>query len=196
MDYLYLAQQCAPMVAPHTMVNIVRVESGFNPFAIGVVNGRLERQPRNIDEAIATARALEKAGLNFSLGAAQVNRYNLAKYNLDYASAFDPCQNLRAGSSIFKDCHDRARRNAADAKTAVAMALSCYWSGNFTAGFKPESRDQSSYVSKVLAGDDGKVKAIPLAMPMARKRTPTPAATNETPTPAADAWSTFGAKEI
>ena len=38
------------------------VESTFNPHAIGVVGGSLERQPRSRDEALATARALQSSG--------------------------------------------------------------------------------------------------------------------------------------
>ena len=45
MDFVSLAMQCAPMVAPLTMAAIVKTESGFNPLAIGVNGGaRLVRQ--------------------------------------------------------------------------------------------------------------------------------------------------------
>ena len=67
-------------VPPHIMQHVVNVESSSNPFAIGVVGGRLARQPRTLGEAISTAKMLEQNGYNFSLGVAQVNRYNLAKY--------------------------------------------------------------------------------------------------------------------
>ncbi len=90
--FLVLAQQCAPTVAPQTMAAIVQVESGFNPYAIGVVGGRLVRQPVSLDEAITTAQSLEAKGWNFSLGIAQVNRYNLPKYGSTYAQAFDPAR--------------------------------------------------------------------------------------------------------
>ncbi|RYF53068.1 MAG: lytic transglycosylase domain-containing protein, partial [Comamonadaceae bacterium] len=54
------------------MRHVVHVESGANPFAIGVVGGRLVRQPRTLEEARATAEMLESKGYNYSLGAAQV----------------------------------------------------------------------------------------------------------------------------
>ncbi|EPT7341098.1 hypothetical protein ACVR8P_005750 [Pseudomonas aeruginosa] len=41
LDFMVLAQQCAPTVAPQTMAAVVQVESSFNPYAIGVVGGRL-----------------------------------------------------------------------------------------------------------------------------------------------------------
>ena len=37
LDFMVLAQQCAPTVAPQTMAAVVQVESSFNPYAIGVV---------------------------------------------------------------------------------------------------------------------------------------------------------------
>ena len=41
-DFNALAQECAPQTAPATLAAIVRTESGFNPYAIGVVGGRLD----------------------------------------------------------------------------------------------------------------------------------------------------------
>jgi type IV secretion system protein VirB1 len=52
---------------------LVSVESAFNPWAIGVVGGALVRQPRHRAEAMATAKALQAAGWNFSIGLGQIN---------------------------------------------------------------------------------------------------------------------------
>ena len=96
-------------VPPAVMEHVVKVESSFNPYAIGVVGGRLARQPRSLAEALSTARMLEERGYNFSLGLAQVNRYNLARQGLDsYEKAFDTCPNLRAGSRILAECYGRS----------------------------------------------------------------------------------------
>lgn len=57
-DLPVLASTCAPAVHPVTLSAVVRNESGANPFAIGVVGGRLVRQPRTQAEAEATAAAL------------------------------------------------------------------------------------------------------------------------------------------
>ena len=46
LDFMSLSQQCAPEIHPTTMAALVRVESDFNPFAIGVVKGYLVRQPK------------------------------------------------------------------------------------------------------------------------------------------------------
>jgi type IV secretion system protein VirB1 len=156
-----LAQQCAPAVHPATMAAVVRVESTFNPFAIGVVGGRLQRQPRTMAEAVVTARALEAAGYNFSVGIGQVNRHNLAKFGLDYQTAFEPCVNLKAASLILKDCYDRAKVKKLDGALALQAAFSCYYSGNFSTGFRSDTHGQPSYVQRILISaavrDDARV---------------------------------------
>ena len=129
---------CQNLAVPATVMrHVVDVESGANPFAIGVVGGRLARQPKNLDEAVATARMLEAKGYNFSVGIAQVNRANLDKQGLDtHEKAFDPCSNLAAGARILADCH-------ASAGGDWGKAFSCYYSGDFVTGF------EHGYVRKV-----------------------------------------------
>jgi type IV secretion system protein VirB1 len=161
-DLLALAQECAPTVAPTTMAAIVNVESGKNPYAIGVVGGRLERQPSNQQEAVATAKALADNGWNFSVGVAQVNRYNLPKYAISLEQAFDACTNIRIGSKILEDCYVRAAKTTPDTQAALQAAFSCYYSGNFTRGFQPDVAGKPSYVEKVLASADNATLAIPV----------------------------------
>ena len=128
---------CAPQVDPRTAAALVEVESSLQPHAIGVVGGQLERQPRNRAEALATARALQTDGWNFSLGLAQINVHNLPRLGLSLERAFDPCTNLRAMQTLLRECLDRA--HTADPGPAnqqhVRRALSCYYSGNFSTGF-------------------------------------------------------------
>lgn len=177
MDFVALAQQCAPAVHHQTMAAVARVESGFNPFAIGVVGGRLERQPVNKAEAVATAKALEAAGYNFSLGVSQVNRFNLPKYGIDYEKAFEPCENLRVGSLILKDCFDRAKPRFGDDQQALQAAFSCYYSGNFSTGFRPDFAGQPSYVQKVLnSAGAGTAAAVAAPIPVIRTTAAKPAA--------------------
>jgi len=129
---------CPDLAVPaQVMRHVVAVESGTNPYAIGVVGSRLVRQPHNLDEAVATARMLEGRGYNYSLGASQVNRNNLRRYSLDdHSKAFDLCSNIAAGSRILADCYRSAQGN-------WGKAFSCYYSGNFVTGFR------DGYVSKV-----------------------------------------------
>lgn len=166
MDFVAIAQQCAPNIAPQTLLAVARVESSFNQYAIGVVGGRLERQPRNHAEAVATARHLENLGYNFSLGATQVNRYNLAKYNESYETIFDVCRNFRTGGAILEDCFVRAKRKFGDDQAALRAAFSCYYSGNYVTGF------QHGYVQKVVAAaaDNRPISVVPNVVPLAGGR--------------------------
>lgn len=157
-----LAAECAPGVHPTTLKGVVSTESAGNPYAIGIVGGRLERQPRNLTEAVATARELERQGFNFSMGLGQVNRHNLAKYGESYETVFEPCRNLKAGSAILKDCYQRARARIPDDQLALRAAFSCYYSGNFTRGFRPDRVGQRSYVQKVVANATGIAEPIPI----------------------------------
>ncbi len=124
-------------VSMDVMQHVINVESSRNPYAIGVVGGALVRQPKALDEALATVRMLEEKGYNFSIGLAQVNRYNLGKYGLDsYEKAFQQCPNLQAGSRILADCY---KRSGGD----WGKSFSCYYSGNFETGFR------HGYVQKI-----------------------------------------------
>lgn len=151
MDFINMSAQCAPNVAPQTMAAIVSVESSHNPYAIGVVGGHLIRQPVTKAEAIATVQQLERQGKNFSMGMAQVNRYNLPRYNVTYSEIFDACTNLRVGALILEDCYQRAMPAKGNSQAALRAAFSCYYSGNFSRGFQPDKIGEPSYVQKVVA---------------------------------------------
>jgi type IV secretion system protein VirB1 len=135
-----LAMACAPLVHASTAHALVSIESGFNPHAIGVVGGALVRQPRSRAEALATVTQLQSAGWNFSVGLAQINLHNFERLGLSPATAFDPCENLRAMQAVLTVCFDRSTfdRSAFDrsGQSSLRQALSCYYSGNFVTGFR------------------------------------------------------------
>ena len=130
-----LAMACAPMVHTHTAQALVAVESSFNRHAIGVIGGVLDRQPRNLAEALATANHLQANGWNFSVGLAQINLRNFERLGLDATTAFDPCENLRAMQTVLAECFERSSLKALP-QPALRQALSCYYSGNFVTGFR------------------------------------------------------------
>jgi type IV secretion system protein VirB1 len=148
-------------VSTEVMQHVVQAESGTNPFAIGVVGGKLERQPRNLGEAVATARMLESRGYDYSLGIAQVNRSNLARYGLDtFAKAFDGCANLAAGARILAECYGRSGGD-------WGKAFSCYYSGDFTTGYR------EGYVQRVYHAFNTSIASAsePIAVyPQSRER--------------------------
>lgn len=156
---------CPNLAVPaEVMQHIVNVESGNNPFAIGVVGARLERQPQNLDEAVATVRMLESQGYNFSIGIAQVNRYNLPKYGLEtYEKAFDVCSNLIAGARILAQCYAQSGGD-------WGKSFSCYYSGNFTKGYE-DGYVQKVYDSMNRSSSAGTARAIPIQL--ARQTNPT-----------------------
>lgn len=137
--------QCTQQVAPATMRAIAQVESSMNPYAIGVVNGKLDRQPRTLLEAVATASALQRQGVRFSAGLTQVYVGNWSRLGLDVQSVFQPCVNVRAGSQILRDCYVRASaKNDEGGQVPLRWAISCYYSNNFETGFK------EGYVTRVV----------------------------------------------
>lgn len=176
MDFLALAQQCAPQVAPQTMAAIVRTESGFKPLAIGVNRGgRLERQPASVGEAVATAKWLISQGYNIDLGLAQINSDNLRRTGLSVEDAFDPCKNLAAGAFILQGNYRNARRKYANEQDVLRASLSAYNTGNFRSGFS------NGYVSRVIhnartvgvpaivTGHAAMAVALPAAIPVAAR---------------------------
>jgi type IV secretion system protein VirB1 len=168
-----MAMDCAQIQQAPIMRRIVQVESGGNPYAIGVVGDHLVRQPRSLDEALATAQALESAGFNYSIGSGQINRVHFKRlgWSQDLAGGFDVCANLRASAEVLQECFERAVRAGYPESPrpgvydATHAALSCYYSGDLVAGA------QLGYVSKVLGAQAavaprhaGKRKAAPTSM--------------------------------
>lgn len=133
--FMSIAATCAPLVHVTTAQAIAVTESSLNPLAIGVVAGRLNRQPINLSEALATVADLRSKGRDFSLGLGQINFRNLQRLKLSVEDAFDPCKNLGGMQAVLSDCYARAPGRH-HPQRALREALSCYYSGNFTAGFR------------------------------------------------------------
>lgn len=128
---------CLVDVPAEQMSAIVRTESSANPYAVGIVGHKINRQPKDLHEAIELVTTLKDGGYNYSVGLAQVNQVNFDRYGLSSSNMFDKCSNLSAGSKILKACYDRY--------SDWSKAYSCYYSGNASTGF------DHGYVAKVLA---------------------------------------------
>nr|EQB59650.1 VirB1 protein [Kingella kingae KKC2005004457] len=148
-DYNQLLQQCTNGVHPVVMHGIISQESSFNPFAIGVVNGRLSHQPKTHAQAVAAVKALSAAKKNYSMGLAQVNKQHMKRFGFTPETIFEPCANVRAGAVIFQECHNWAKSKIGNSPQTYGMALSCYYSGNFSTGFKRYGNDKLPYVTAV-----------------------------------------------
>lgn len=148
-----LAMQCAASVHPDTVKDVARTESGFNPFAIGVVGGN-PLYPSSLEDAVKQVNRLKAAGKNYSVGLMQINQSNFSRYGVTARQLFDPCNNLSVFEKIITDCYQRGG--------TLKRALSCYYSGNFTTGQKPE-RDfsQTTYVQRIGYNPAGDKYAVP-----------------------------------
>lgn len=143
-EFADLAKKCAPAVSVDTLSAIVRTESGFNPFAIGVVGGAV-KQPTTLQDAVLIATKLATEKRVFSVGLAQINSANFSMLNTTAEKLFDPCENLKAAQIILTKCYARmSAENKSEAQT-LADAISCYYSGNATTGYK------HGYVARVIA---------------------------------------------
>lgn len=149
-EAVILAERCAPAVAAPTLMSIVRVESGFNPLAIGV-NGlpRVIIKSANAADAARQAATLIAAGRSVDLGLAQINSKNLRRLGLTVEDAFDPCRNLAASATVLRAGWSRA--SAADITPVGAMqaTLSLYNTGTTARGLR------NGYVAKVAAAAVG-----------------------------------------
>ena len=153
-DFGELAKRCAPEVSEDTLRALMRTESSFNPYAIGIVGGG-SRQPKAFHEAMAIIAQLELEGKNYSVGLAQINKKNFSKLGINAAGALDACTNLKAASKILSDCYQRAQNRSGN--NSLHDALSCYYSGNFQTGYR------HGYVDKVRAnaGINVNVQTVP-----------------------------------
>lgn len=179
LDFVALAQECAPQVPHQTLAAIVKTESGFRPLTIGVNGGsRLARQPANKPEAVAAAKWLIDHGYNIDLGLGQVNVKNLVKVGLTVEDAFEPCPNLAAAAKIFHANLKWAQGTGKADDAAVLAALSAYNTGSLTAGFR------NGYVQRVVnnastlrpaVAPDQDAPPIPLIAPrQSARRLPAP----------------------
>ncbi|QBY46396.1 Type IV secretion system protein virB1 (plasmid) [Arsenophonus nasoniae] len=84
--FLALAMQCAPSVHPDTVLDIARVESGFNPYAIAEIIPKSERQPdkpnvisyhpKTDADAIRLINQIEQKKRRYSVGLMQITSTN------------------------------------------------------------------------------------------------------------------------
>ncbi|WGM09138.1 lytic transglycosylase domain-containing protein [Arsenophonus nasoniae] len=143
-----LISQCAPDVSPETIKTIIQVESGGNPYVVANVTDKTSHRFNSEKEAINFIDKLQHQGKKYSAGLMQIYVENFKHYPLTNKTVFNPCQNIKAGAAILKKCFLQAKKGNIDNQTAIRKAMSCYYSGNFTRGFKNE-KDGKSYVQRI-----------------------------------------------
>ncbi len=169
-----LLQQCSPKINPIIAHAIVKTESSFNPFAIGVNSGsRLKRQPKSYGQALAVAQRLIANGKNIDLGLAQINSSNYRWLQLTPADALNPCSNLRAMQKIYLNCYKKAKYGRLG--TRMQRAFSCYNTGSTTKGFRngyvrKTTRNYNKYAKKLnFRKLSLKAKTVPIPKPQKAK---------------------------
>lgn len=141
-----LAQQCAPSVAPETLVSVVHTESKFDTLAIGVnARGIRAEVPATPTAAARIARSLIAKGYNIDLGLGQINSANLRWLGLSVEDTFDPCRNLAAAARVLSSNFLYAARTQGSSARAISVALSMYNTGSQARGFG------NGYVARVYA---------------------------------------------
>jgi type IV secretion system protein VirB1 len=127
---------CAPNIAPTTLIDVIRVESGGDPLQLNV-NGLHVQPPRarNVSEATRTAERFVALGYSVDLGLMQVNSRNLAVLGLTVPQVFDPCTNVHAGAAILAGDYAEASHRLGPGQPALLAALSAYNTGDFRRGF-------------------------------------------------------------
>ncbi|MEQ1552221.1 lytic transglycosylase domain-containing protein [Sphingorhabdus sp.] len=140
---LALASQCAPTVAPETVLAIVQTESSGEQFALNVNGGRQPARQGNAADATATARRYVAAGYSVDLGLGQINSRNMRWLGLTWGTVFDPCTNVAALARVLTTNYNSVKAGR-DPQTALRVALSMYNTGSQTRGFR------NGYVAKVV----------------------------------------------
>lgn len=124
-----LIHRCAPDVRPATMVGIVRVESGGDPYAIDDNTTGRRYEPNSKARAVALLTRLLKAGHQVDAGLAQIDSENFGRYGLTSRTVFSACRNVHAGAEIFRQGYQKAEHAGLSGQLAVYHAFEAYNSG-------------------------------------------------------------------
>ncbi|CQD48516.1 type IV secretory pathway VirB1 component [Yersinia intermedia] len=150
--FLAAAMQCAASIHPSTALDVARVESGFNPYAIAEIipkarktsggNPVISHLPASRAEAERIIRRLAVQDRRYSVGLMQITSTNFRHYGVTATNLLDPCTNLSVFERILSDCYRRGG--------SLKRALSCYYSGNFRTGQQPEAAfSGTSYLQRI-----------------------------------------------
>ena len=140
---LTLASQCAPSVAPETVLAIIQTESSGEPFALNVNGGRQPAPQSTAADAAAAAQRYVAAGYSVDLGLGQINSRNMRWLGLTWENVFDPCTNVAALARVLTSNYNAVKAGR-DPQAALRVALSMYNTGSQTRGFR------NGYVAKVI----------------------------------------------
>lgn len=128
-------ERCAPTVAPTTIVQIIKKESGGDVFALNV-NGVGRFYPRGAQAARVQAEAFIEGGYSVDMGLMQVNSQHLTRFRLSVRQIFDACTNVSVGAALLQSSYLDAVRIYGRGQVALQHALSAYNTGDFERGLE------------------------------------------------------------
>jgi type IV secretion system protein VirB1 len=145
MDLLTLAVLCGPMVDPATTLRVIAVESAGHAYAIHDNTNGKTYEAASSRGAVNVANILVRAGHRIDVGLMQIS-YDvwLKPTRFSIERAFDPCTNIRLGTTILSANYARALGRSGTARDALYRALSQYNSGSDSAAW--------DYAEHVLTG--------------------------------------------
>ena len=169
-EFLDLAQTCAPVIAAETLAGVVSLESRFEPFAIRIDSGApLSRRPTNKTEAINIATSLAAERQHIHLGLGGIGREELEKLKLSISDASDPCLNLQATATLLDGYYRLAGKAGADPYQAEQVMLQSYYgrddpSVGAMVQYDEQVREEVKRLGKTVAtlviGDDGQRREV------------------------------------
>jgi type IV secretion system protein VirB1 len=131
MDLLTLVVLCAPLVDSGTTLRVIAAESAGDPYAIHDNSDGATYRAGNPKSAVAIATLLIRERHRIDLGLMQIN-YDVwlepAHFSLE--RAFDPCTNIRLGSTVLSANYAHALPRSSSSQEALYRALSAYNSGS------------------------------------------------------------------
>ncbi|ECW9809694.1 lytic transglycosylase domain-containing protein, partial [Salmonella enterica subsp. enterica serovar Poona] len=98
--------------------------------------------PDTRNAALHIISRIKSEGQRYSVGLMQITSTNFNHYGVTARDLLDPCINLSVYEKILTDCYQRGG--------TLKRALSCYYSGNFDTGQRPEAAfNGTSYLRRV-----------------------------------------------
>ncbi len=157
-SFIQLRDRCAPMASPTTLAAIISTESSGNPNAIRVdfPNAlvrrwrlpagtlRLQRQPKNAEEAAQWISYLNTHHISLDIGLMQVSTDEAMLRHIAPATLLDPCTNIRTGWSILEDDYKIEVNHFGPGQVALQHALSRYNTGDTNRGI------DNGYLARVM----------------------------------------------
>lgn len=158
-EFLALAERCAPEAPADTLLAIASTESALYANAISINRPKaaarragysdaefvLTRQPKDRAEATHWLRWFEIRHLTVSIGLMQVNTETAPQFHVKPEELLNPCTNLRIGATILVAVYTDLAHKIGEGFSAFDIALSFYNSGNSITGFR------NGYVAAIYA---------------------------------------------